>query len=281
MDGSLKPYRNYRKYTEDEIKSETDEYFDNPSTKKALPGMFGDKEDMEYHIKDSRLELLDMNELQSLKNTDIKEILSEPTYKARILRTLRLMKEYDKNYRHLFYAFSNLEKLPPPIVVRDKNNDLYLLAGNSRMMMGAAFGYNMPVKIINYSQEIVKEGKMEKDLLAKVALAIIKIHKLKSKIRFSKSSGNKADYDWVDDIITLTPNPKNMLDFIESVLHEIDHAVMRKKYGAAKYEELYSKVGELMVQKGKDFYWDNPFEVQARKYEKNAKKYIKKLNFKK
>ena len=56
---------------------------------------------------------------------------------------------------------------------------------------------------------------------------------------------------------------------------------MRKKYGAAKYEELYTKAGEMMIQKGKDFYWDNPFEVQARKYEKNAKKYIKKLNLKK
>ena len=278
MDGSLKPYRNYRKYTEDEIKSETDEYFDNPSTKKALPGMFGDKEDMEYHIKDSRLELLDMNELQSLKNTDIKEILSEPTYKARILRTLRLMKEYDKNYRRLFYAFSNLEKLPPPIVVRDKNNDLYLLAGNSRMMMGAAFGYNMPVKIINYSQEIVKEGKQDLKKLMLIAKAIVKDHKLKSKIKFGTGK-NKGDYEWVSDTITLEQKPKSTLDFIESVLHECDHALMRKKYGPDKYELLYTRAGQLMVDKGKDFYWDNPFEVQARKYEKNAKKYIKKLNF--
>jgi hypothetical protein len=236
---------------------------------------------MEYHIKDSRLELLDMKELQSLKNSNVKEILSEPTQKARILKTLRLMNANDKNYKRLFYGFSKLEKLPPPLVVRDKNNDLYLLAGNSRLMMGVSFGYNMPVKIIPYTKEIVKEEKLNKDILTTIASKIIKLHNLKSKIKFSKSSGNKADYDWVGDVITLMPNPKNILDFIESVLHEVDHAVMRKKYGAVKYEELYAKAGEMMIQKGKDFYWDNPFEVQARKYEKNAKKYIKKLNLKK
>lgn len=281
MDGPLKPYRHFRKYTEKEIKSEFGEYFDNPKARKTLPKLFGDKEDMEYHIKDSRLELLDMEELQSLKNSDVKEILSEPTQKARMLKTLRLMNSNDKNYKRLFYGFSKLEKLPPPLVVRDKNNDLYLLAGNSRLMMGVSLGYNVPVKIIPYTKEMVKEAKYEKESLLKIAELIVKKHNLKSKIIFSKSSGNKADYNWVDDIITLMPNPKNILDFIESVLHEVDHAVMRKKYGAAKYEELYTKAGEMMIQKGKDFYWDNPFEVQARKYEKNAKKYIKKLNLKK
>ncbi len=281
MDGGLKPYRHYRKYTEEEIKSEFEEYFDNPPTKKALPGIFGDKEDMEYHIKDSRLELLDMNELQSLINSDISEILSEPTQKARMLKTLRLMNEYDKNYRRLFYAFGNLEKLPPPLVVRDKNNDLYLLAGNSRMMMGAAFGYNMPVKIINYTKEIVKESKVNQNDLMTIAIKVANIYGIKSKLRFSKSAKNKADYDWQDDIITLDPKPKNILDFIESVLHEIDHAKMRYKYGPDKYELLYTKAGQMMVDKGKDFYWDNPFEKQAEKFAKqNAKKIYKKLNFK-
>ena len=53
-----------------------------------------------------------------------------------------------------------------------------------------------------------------------------------------------------------------------------------KKLGANGYEEAYTRAGQMMVDKGKDFYWDNPFEVQAEKYaEKNVKKYIKKLNF--
>ena len=121
---------------------------------------------------------------------------------------------------------------------------------------------------------------MNKNQLERIAKLIIKSHKLKSKVIFSKESGHKGDYDWAADVISLDPKPKSILDFVESVLHEVDHAVMRKKYGASKYEKLYLQAGELMIQKGKDFYWDNPFEVQARKYEKNAKKYIKKLNFK-
>tara|TARA_B100000131_G_C18098619_1_gene605052 strand:+ start:345 stop:1193 length:849 start_codon:yes stop_codon:yes gene_type:complete len=280
VDGGLKPYRHYREYSEEEIRSETDEYFDNPPTKKALPGMFGDREDMEYWIKDSKLELLDVKELKSLYNSDAGEILTEPTQKARMLRTLRLMKEYDKNYRRLFYAFGNLEKLPPPLVVRDKNNDLYLLAGNSRLMMGLAFGFNIPVKIINYSREIVKEAKFKKDVLLKTAIQIALAYNIRSKLRFKSGTGNKADYDWEKDIINLDPNPKSMLDFIETTLHEIDHVKMRYKLGATKYEWYYTVAGQKQVDLGRDFYWDNPFEKRAEKFaEKHARKWLKKLNF--
>jgi len=242
--------------------------------------MFGDREDMEYWIKDSKLELLDLKELKSLYNTDVGEILTEPTRKTRMLRTLRLMKKYDKNYRRLFSAFGNFEKLPPPLVVRDKNNDLYLLAGNSRLMMGVAFGYNVPVKIIKYSKVIMKENKLKKQELMSTAIKIALMYGVRSKLRFKSGTGNKADYDWVKDIITLDPNPDNMLDFIESVLHEIDHALMRRKYGANKYEQEYTIAGQMMVDKGKDFYWDNPFEKQAEDFAKrNSKKIYKKLNF--
>jgi len=280
VDGSLKPYRHYREYTEDEINSEQDEYFDNPVTSKALPGLFGDREDVKYWIQDSKLELLDTKELQSLNNSDIGNILTEPTQKARMLRTLRLMREYDKNYRRLFYAFSKFVKLPPPIVIRDKNNDLWLMAGNSRLMMAAAFGYNMPVKIIKYSREIVKEGKLKKDQLLKVAMQLGLAYGIRSKLRFKSGTGNKADYDWESDIIHLDPNPKNMLDFIETVLHEIDHAKMRYKVGASKYEWYYTVAGQKQVELGRDFYWDNPFEKRAEKFaKKHARKWLNKLNF--
>ena len=148
-------------------------------------------------------------------------------------------------------------------------------------MMGVSLGYNVPVKIIPYKKEIVKESKVNKNDLMTIAIKVANIYGIKSKLRFSKSAKNKADYDWQDDIITLDPKPKNILDFIESVLHEIDHAKMRYKYGPDKYELLYTKAGQMMVDKGKDFYWDNPFEKQAEKFAKqNAKKIYKKLNFK-
>lgn len=280
VDGTLKAYRHYREYTESEIRSEQDEYFDNEVTKKALPNMFRDRDDVTFHVKDAPLELLDRHELNSLRNSDVKEILSEPTQKARMLATLRLMKKYDKNYKSLYRAFAKNEKLPPPLVVRDKNNDLYLLAGNSRMMMAIAFGYNMPVKTLKFSKEIVGEQKIKQNDLLNVAKKLTKKYGVRSKLTFKSGTGNKADYDWVKDVITLDPRPDNLLDFIESVLHEIDHAKMRKKYGANRYEQEYTLAGQMEVEKGNDFYWDNPFEKQAEDFAKrNAKKIYKKIVF--
>ena len=168
MDGSLKPYRHYREYTDEEIRDEQDEYFANDSTKNALPGLFKDRDDITYWVKDAQVELLDMEELMKLKNSDVSSIVSRPNDKSRMLMALKLMKHYGKDYKRLYKAYHNRFKLPPPLVARDVNNDLYLMAGNSRMMMAIAFGYNMPVKIIKYKKTIY-EASMGNDKLLKVA----------------------------------------------------------------------------------------------------------------
>ena len=36
----------------------------------------------------------------------------------------------------------------------DSKGKLYLLGGNSRLMLGVAMGYNLPVKVISWSKEI-------------------------------------------------------------------------------------------------------------------------------
>ena len=69
VDGTLKPYRHYREYTDEEIRDEQDEYFANDSTKNALPGLFKDRDDITYWVKDAQVELLDMEELMRLKNS--------------------------------------------------------------------------------------------------------------------------------------------------------------------------------------------------------------------
>ena len=75
MDGRLKPYSNYRPYTDEEIRDEQDEYFENDATKKAVPGLFKDRDDITAWIKDSKLELLDIDEINQLNNSDVSEIL--------------------------------------------------------------------------------------------------------------------------------------------------------------------------------------------------------------
>ena len=110
-----------------------------------------------------------------------------------------------------------------------------------------------------------------------IASDIVKSYGLKSKIRF-KAGRNKADYNWVSDIITLRPSYSSFKDFLITVLHEIDHATDRKKMGAKKYEREYQKAGEQAIQKGKDFHDDNAFEEKAEQFGKDeVKKWIKKF----
>ena len=112
-----------------------------------------------------------------------------------------------------------------------------------------------------------------KDLLVEridyhdTAIQLIKIYKLRSKVRFGKNKGtNKADYDWINDIINLRKSYSSVKEFIITVLHEIDHANDRKKMGAKKYEREYQAAGDLAVNKGRDFHDDNAFEEKAEKW---------------
>lgn len=279
VDGSLKSYRHFREYTDSEIRDEQDEYFDNDHTKESAPGLFRDRDDITYWIKDSKVELLDMSELMSLKNSDIDEILKYNKKDIRLKAAIKLAKHYGKDYQSILSAFRNNYKLPPPLVIRDKNNSLYLMSGNTRMILSVALGFNMPVKVVKYKQELKTENfKLNKSKMIDVAKWLVKQHRLKSKVEISRSSSLRGNYNWDTDTIIIDNKPSDVLDFVETVLHEIDHALMRKKLGANKYEIQYTTAGQEAVDRGKDFHDDNPFEIQAEKYaEKNGKKWLKKI----
>ncbi len=279
VDGSLKPYRHYREYSEDGINSEQDEYFDNVVTKNAAPSLFKDRDDITYWIKDAKLELLDRDELLSLANSDVGEVLKNNKKDERLSSAIKLSKSYGKDYKSILNAFRNDFKLPPPLVIRDKKDKLYLMAGNTRMMLAAALGFNMPVKIANYKKTLQTERiKINKAKMIDVASFLVKQHKLRSRIEISRKSNTRGNYYWDSDTIVISNNPSSALDFVETVLHEIDHAIMRKKLGADKYEIQYTRAGQEAVENGKDFHDDNPFELQAEKYAaQNAKKWIKKI----
>ena len=121
-----------------------------------------------------------------------------------------------------------------------------------------------------------------KDLLneridfSETATQIVKSYKLKSKIKFGVGK-NKGDYEWKSDTINLRPSYSSIKEFLMTVLHEIHHALQRKKMGAAKYEKEYQKAGDVVVNKGGDFHDDNPFEEDAESWaEKNLSKWMKK-----
>ena len=104
---------------------------------------------------------------------------------------------------------------------------------------------------------------------------LVKAYRLRSKVRFGKvSGGNKADYDWNKDIINLKKSYSSVKEFIITVLHEIDHAKMRKEMGWRKYEKEYTRAGQEAEDRGGDFHDDNEFEEQAERWAR--KEYSKK-----
>lgn len=103
---------------------------------------------------------------------------------------------------------------------------------------------------------------LERIDLQYVASELVKHYGLKSKVKFGVSA-NMADYDWVRDIINLRRSYPSVKEFVITVLHEIRHALDRKKLGRARYEREYTMAGELAVQKGGDFHDDNKFEEYA------------------
>jgi len=93
---------------------------------------------------------------------------------------------------------------------------------------------------------------------------LVKHYNLRSKVKFGKVRGqNKADYDWIKDVINLRKSYPSVKEFIITVLHEIDHANDRKTMGWKKYEKEYQKAGDIAVNKGRDFHDDNAFEEKA------------------
>ena len=150
---SLKNYRYMRPYTQDELNKEVDEYHDNPHTKAKLPGMWKDNDDGWADIKGAPYEFPSEAELNSLENSDISTILDLP-HEDRMEKAIELSKKYGRNYKRIIQGLKSQQKITAPIVVRDSTDWLYLLGGNTRLMLGVAMGLNLPIKIIDWKKEI-------------------------------------------------------------------------------------------------------------------------------
>ena len=109
-----------------------------------------------------------------------------------------------------------------------------------------------------------------------IATQIVKQQGLKSKVKFTNTGGNKADYNVDDDTIRIKPT-SNLKDFLVTVYHEIDHAKDAKKYGKKGYKKRYEQEMNIAVQNGGDAHDDNYFEKKAERYgQKMARKFLKK-----
>lgn len=136
-----------RDYTEKEYNSETNEYFKNKNTKKVAPNAFENKEQMIDIMKSSKPVKLSDVQFKSLMNSDVLEII-DAEYPSDVL--IKLSDKYNRDWGSLVNAFSMGIPVPPPIVLRDEDGKLFLLAGNTRLMTAFTLYKNIPVKIINY-----------------------------------------------------------------------------------------------------------------------------------
>ena len=71
--------------------------------------------------------------------------------------------------------------------------------------------------------------------------------------------------------------------FLITMIHEIDHAVMAKKYGWKKFRDMWELEANKITQgygaKGaEDPYWDNPYEIKAEEFgQKNWRRWYNKF----
>jgi len=108
-----------------------------------------------------------------------------------------------------------------------------------------------------------------------IATELVKKAGLNSKVEFTKTGKNKADYNVDKDIIRIKPTSR-FKDFLVTVFHEIDHAKDAQKMGKGKYKKSYEIEMNKAVQKGGDAHDDNFYEKKAEKYgRKMAKDYLK------
>jgi len=179
------------------------------------------------------------------------------------------------NHEHIDWGYFSINDLPQPFDERViKVIDTITEAsptGNIKGLKGAT-GFIKPEEWEAKKKSLKKSIEsstgyllLERADLQYVATELVKRYNLKSKVKFGASK-NKADYDWIKDIIRLRSSYPSVKEFIVTVLHEIKHALDAKKMGVGKYERAYVLAGELAQQKGGDFHDDNKFEEIAEKW---------------
>ena len=60
----------------------------------------------------------------------------------------------DKDYKQIIDGLKKRAKFPAPVIIKDKSGRLYLLGGNTRLMLGVSMGLNLPVKIHSYKKDM-------------------------------------------------------------------------------------------------------------------------------
>jgi hypothetical protein len=140
---NLKVYIYVKEHTEEELEHEIDEYFKNERTLKAFPNLADSSYELIDMIKKAPAEVLDINELKALENSDVGDILSGKN-KTQILKQMIGNK---KDVTGLLTDIKAKKPISMPVVIKHVSG-YYLLGGNTRLSVLASLGHTMPVKVL-------------------------------------------------------------------------------------------------------------------------------------
>jgi len=141
-----------RDYSEDEYYDELEEYFGNSDL--AAPDLANSDEELIKKMKDASIEYLSLEDMKNINNSDVGDILNAKEREKMLKIGKERAKFYERDWDSLERSIKNSIKVPPPIIIRDKNGKLHLMAGNTRLMVFAVYGKKLPVKIIDYNNEL-------------------------------------------------------------------------------------------------------------------------------
>ena len=106
---------------------------------------------------------------------------------------------------------------------------------------------------------------------------IIDSYNLQSMYFITDSFQLRGQYIAEDDVIILNPK-QTKKEFIITLLHEICHALDRKRVGLKKYLKKYNQASQMALYNGLDFHDDNKWEKRAEKFAKREYKKQRNLN---
>jgi hypothetical protein len=143
-------YLYVRDYKKKELRNEAGEYFDNPQTFNLFPKLAENRRELEHMIQDAPEIVLSEQELLTLFNSEVSEILQSKTPTDGLKK---IQKEYGRDVLSIVHAVKHERELAMPIVIKFPGG-YYLMGGNTRLSVLAALRHTMPVKVLEYEHEV-------------------------------------------------------------------------------------------------------------------------------
>jgi len=146
------------RYSPDDAKEEVQgEYVENKVTNSLAPNLakqYGGVEGLIQHlVQPAKSVLLKPEEWKNMNNSEAGEIFGFDSIEDASNFAREKGEEYGKDISGIEQGLVDNEEFNSPIVIRDKNGKMHLMAGNTRTILSLSRGRNIPVRIIEYDGE--------------------------------------------------------------------------------------------------------------------------------